>query len=131
MKKRKNAVRKRGKKKTKAVLAGGTEKWWHAVVQLWRARGHNVVLDDVEENREHCLWEALQCWIRCEVQLWSIMIGRSEAEAETLVEDKRNKTLCVHWHLPIGVSSLTVRRPNTRHRKTQGPSDNYPDPQNL
>lgn len=50
MEKRKNAVRKR-EKKTKAILAGGTEKWWHVVVQFWRARGHNVVLDDVEENQ--------------------------------------------------------------------------------
>lgn len=38
-------------KKTKAVLAGGTEKWWHVVVQFRRAGGRNVVLDDVEENQ--------------------------------------------------------------------------------
>lgn len=50
MKKRKNAVRKR-EKKTKAILAGGIEKWWHVAVQVRRAGGHNVVLDDVEENQ--------------------------------------------------------------------------------
>lgn len=51
MEKIKNAIRKRGEKKTKAVLAGGIEKWWHVVVQFQRAGGHNVVLDDVEENQ--------------------------------------------------------------------------------
>lgn len=37
-------------KKAKSVVAGGTEKWWHVVVQFRRAGGHNVVLDDVEES---------------------------------------------------------------------------------
>lgn len=127
MEKRKNAVRKRGKKDKShfstwdwrvvtccsTILKGVTWCW-----MMWK------------RTRQHQLWETLQCWIRCEVQLWSIVIGRSEAQAETLVEDKRNNTLSVLWHLPTGVSSPTTHRLNTLHRKPQGLSDIYPDPQN-
>lgn len=110
MEKRKNAVRKRGKNDKShfstwdwrvvtccsTILKGVTWCW-----MMWK------------RTRQHQLWETLQCWIRCEVQLWSIVIGRSEAQAETLVEDKRNNTLSVLWHLPTGVSS--PHNPQTQH----------------
>lgn len=71
--------------------------------------------------------------MRWDVRLWSIVMERSEAEAELLGEDKRNKTPSFPQHLQqeSTPTSAPCSRPNTDSRITKGSSDMHPDHQNA